>query len=159
MNLVNTAGLTLDFWDGDAGPKNNGVVDGGDGTWQSSAGNDNWTETTGAVNAPFADGGLRRLRRRAPGTVTVDDSLGDVTASGMQFATDGYRVEGDADHARRRAGASIRVGDGTAAGAGITATIAAALTGDSRLRKTDLGTLVSRRHATATPAAPPSTAA
>ena len=25
VNLVNTTGLTLNFWDGDAGPKNDGV--------------------------------------------------------------------------------------------------------------------------------------
>ncbi len=37
---------------------------------------------------------------------------------------------------------TIRVGDGSAAGAGFTATIASALTGESGLRKTDLGTLV-----------------
>src|SRR3546814_3613964 len=29
VNLVNTAGLTLNFWDGDAGPKFNGAVNGG----------------------------------------------------------------------------------------------------------------------------------
>ena len=102
VNLVNTTGLTLNFWDGDAGPKNNGVVNGGDGTWQSSAGNDNWTEATGLVNAPFTDGAFA-IFTGAPGTVTVDDSLGDVTVSGMQFAIDGYRGGGRPDHARRRA--------------------------------------------------------
>ena len=101
VNLVNTAGLLLNYWDGDAGPKNNGVVNGGDGTWQSSAGNDNWTEATGSANAPFSDGAFA-VFAGAPGTVTVDDSLGAVRASGMQFAVDGYHVEGDADRARRR---------------------------------------------------------
>src|SRR3546814_3164242 len=42
VNLVNTAGLTLNFWDGDAGPKFNGAVNGGDGLWQAGSGNDNW---------------------------------------------------------------------------------------------------------------------
>ena len=56
VNLVNTAGLTLNWWDGAAGPKNDGVPNGGDGVWQGSAGNDNWTEATGLVNAPYGDG-------------------------------------------------------------------------------------------------------
>jgi outer membrane autotransporter protein len=59
----------------------------------------------------------------------------------MQFATDGYRIEGDgieldADESL------IRVGDGSAGGAGYTATITSALTGTGRLVKTDLGTLI-----------------
>ena len=37
VNLVNADGLTLNYWDGDAGPKNNGVIDGGSGTWRSAA--------------------------------------------------------------------------------------------------------------------------
>ena len=37
VNLVNTSGLTLNWWDGAAGPKNNGVPDGGDGVWQASS--------------------------------------------------------------------------------------------------------------------------
>ncbi len=101
VNLVNTAGLTLNYWDGAAGPKNNGVPDGGNGVWQASAGNDNWTEATGLVNAPYRDGAFA-IFPTAPGTVTVDASLGAVTASGMQFLTDGYRVEGDAGAVGRR---------------------------------------------------------
>ena len=50
---MNTAGLTLSFWDGAAGPKNNGVINGGDGTWQTFTGNDNWTRCHGTVNAVY----------------------------------------------------------------------------------------------------------
>ena len=82
VNLVNTADLTLNYWDGVAGPKNNGAPDGGDGTWQSSGGNDNWTEATGVVNAPYTDGAFA-IFSAAPDSVTVDASLGAVTASGM----------------------------------------------------------------------------
>ncbi|MRT32565.1 hypothetical protein FGX01_01380, partial [Xylella fastidiosa subsp. multiplex] len=32
----------------------------------------------------------------APGTVTVDASQGSIGASGVQFAADGYRMNGDA---------------------------------------------------------------
>ena len=141
VNLVNTTGLTLNFWDGDAGPKNNGAVNGGDGTWQSSAGNDNWTESSGLVNAPFSDGAFA-IFTGAPGTVTVDDSLGDVTVAGMQFAVDGYVVEGDPITLAGVPGSFVRVGDGTSAGLEMTATIAAELTGASQLVKSDLGTLV-----------------
>jgi len=141
VNLVNTTGLTLSFWDGGAGPKDNGVVNGGEGTWQSSAGNDNWTEATGVVNAPFDDGSFA-VFSGTPGTVIVDSSLGAVTVSGIQFATDGYRVEGDPVTLVGAPDSIIRVGDGMAAGAGYTATIASELAGASQLRKTDLGTLV-----------------
>jgi hypothetical protein len=84
VNLINTAGLTLNYWDGSVpAEKNNGAVNGGDGVWQNSAGNDNWTNIDGTVNAPFTDASFA-VFMATPGTVTVDDSLGDVTVSGMQ---------------------------------------------------------------------------
>lgn len=140
VNLVNTEGLTFNFWDGNAGPKNNGVINGGDGVWQTSAGNDNWTNETGTVNAPFADASFAIFAGQA-GTVTVDDGLGQVTASGMQFMTDGYVVQGGGIELTGPS-SSIVVGDGTAAGAGMTATIASVLSGDAQLVKSDRGTLV-----------------
>ncbi|TPI99681.1 autotransporter outer membrane beta-barrel domain-containing protein [Mesorhizobium sp. B2-8-1] len=140
VNLVNTQGLTFNYWDGNAGPKNNGVINGGDGVWQTSAGNDNWANETGTVNAPFADASFAIFAGQA-GTVTVDDGLGQVTASGMQFMTGGYSVQGGGI-ALAGASSSIVVGDGTAAGAGMTATIASALSGNAQLVKSDRGTLV-----------------
>ncbi|WP_404924865.1 autotransporter-associated beta strand repeat-containing protein [Mesorhizobium sp. ORM16] len=140
VNLVNTQGLTFNYWDGNAGPKNNGVINGGDGVWQTSAGNDNWANETGTVNAPFADASFAIFAGQA-GTVTVDDGLGQVTASGMQFMTGGYSVQGGGI-ALTGASSSIVVGDGTAAGAGMTATIASALSGNAQLVKSDRGTLV-----------------
>ncbi|ESZ15743.1 phosphomannomutase [Mesorhizobium sp. L2C085B000] len=141
VNLVNTEGLTLNYWDGAAGPKFNGVIDGGDGVWQNSTGNDNWADSTGAVNAPFTDSAFA-IFAGAAGTVTVDNGLGQVAASGMQFLTDGYVIQGGPVALAGGPTSNIRVGDGTAAGAGITATIAAQLTGNTQLVKTDLGTLV-----------------
>ncbi|WP_333679962.1 autotransporter-associated beta strand repeat-containing protein [Dyella sp.] len=140
VNLVNSTGLTLNFWDGAVGPKNNSAVDGGNGVWQNASGNDNWADSTGVVNAPYANAAFA-VFEAAPGTVTVDDSLGNVTSSGMQFAVNGYTITGGAI---TLAGAPniIRVGDGTAAGASMTATIDAALVGTGGLQKTDLGTLV-----------------
>ena len=140
VNLVNSTGLTLNFWDGAAGPKDNGVINGGNGTWQNASGNDNWADSTGQVNAPYSNGSFAVFEGTG-GTVTVDNSLGNVTTSGMQFAVDGYTITGNAI-ALTGAPNIIRVGDGTAAGAGMTATINAALTGTGGVQKTDLGTLV-----------------
>jgi fibronectin-binding autotransporter adhesin len=139
VNLVNTTGLTMRFWDGAAGAKNDGVITGGDGLWQNSGGNDNWTEFDGSANAPFTDNAFAVFSGLG-GTVTVDASLGDVTASGMQFASDGYLIAGQ-DIALVASESIIRVGDGTAAGEAYTATIAANLTGVGDLIKSDLGTL------------------
>ncbi|MGK6317662.1 autotransporter-associated beta strand repeat-containing protein [Neorhizobium sp. DT-125] len=140
INLVNTSGLTLNFWDGAAGPKNDGVINGGDGLWQNSSGNDNWTTASGTPNAPFTDAGFA-IFQGSPGTVTVDASLGPVNASGMQFAVDSYVVRGDAINLVGTT-AVIRVGDGTNAGAGMSATIDSVLTGNTALAKSDLGTLI-----------------
>lgn len=140
VNLVNTAGLALNFWDGDAGPKFNGAVDGGDGVWQGSAGNDNWTDVDGSVNAPYGDNAFA-VFSASPGTVKVDNSLGQVSASGLQFASDGYVITGDTLELEGPQ-ATIRVGDGTAPGADYSAGIAAQLSGASQLVKTDLGTLI-----------------
>ncbi|HVW54079.1 MAG TPA: autotransporter outer membrane beta-barrel domain-containing protein [Rhizobiaceae bacterium] len=140
VNLINTGGQLLNIWDGAAGPKFDGVINGGDGVWQNSAGNNNWVEATAKLNAPYSDGSFA-IFSAAPGRVTIDDNLGAVSASGMQFASDGYVVDGDA-LALTGPQATIRVGDGTASGAGYNATIAAKLTGASQLAKTDLGTLI-----------------
>ena len=74
--------------------------------------------------------------------VTVDNGPGQVTASGMQFTADGYLIQGGAIALDGGATSTIRVGDGTNAGADITATIASQLSGNTQLVKTDLGTLV-----------------
>ncbi|WP_082407494.1 autotransporter outer membrane beta-barrel domain-containing protein [Mesorhizobium sp. 1M-11] len=141
VNLVNTAGLNLTFWDGDAGPKNDGAVNGGNGTWQNAGASDNWTDQTGTPNAAWADGGFA-VFMATPGTVTVDNGNGAVRTVGMQFASDGYVVQGDTLTLAGAPSSTIRVGDGTAAGAGYTATIDAVLGGTSQLVKSDLGTLV-----------------
>jgi fibronectin-binding autotransporter adhesin len=140
VNLVNTAGLTLNYWDGNAGPKFDGAVAGGNGTWQSSAGNDSWADSTGMVNAPFSDGSFAIFAGRA-GTVIVDNSLGQVTASGMQFLTNGYVIQGSPVNLVGQQ-STIRVGDGTSSGTGMTATVSSQLAGSSELVKSDRGTLI-----------------
>lgn len=140
VNLINTGGLYLSFWDGTGGPKFDGAINGGDGVWQNGTGNDNWTDGAGALNAQYDDGGYAVFAGTA-GTVTIDNGLGQVTASGMQIASNGYLITGGTlDLVGPQA--VIRVGDGTAAGSAISATIASAISGVSQLVKTDLGTLV-----------------
>jgi autotransporter-associated beta strand protein len=139
INLINTQGLTLNYWDGATDGHNNGRIGGGDGIWQAS-GNNNWTTADGSLNAPYQNGSMAIFGGTA-GTVTVDDSLGAVSVSGLQLASSGYLIQGDA--VTLGAGVDVvRVGDGTSAGAAYTATIASALTGAGTLEKQDLGTLV-----------------
>lgn len=148
VNLVNRAGLQLRFWDGAGGSqgelKNNKVIDGGDGIWQNSAGNDNWTtdgtNPSGALNAPFDDDAFA-VFEGSKGVVTVDSSLGDVMISGAQFATDGYVVQGDALNTHT-ADTHLRVGDGTVEGVNITTTINSVIQGTGGINKTDAGTLI-----------------
>ena len=124
------------FWDGsDTAP--DGAVAGGHGVWRN--GTTNWTTTNGDANHDW--GGRFAVFQGAPGTVTVDDTNGDISVTGMQFAVDGYRVEGGAI-TLGDAETTIRVGDGSQMGAGYVATIASELRGDGALVKDDLGTLV-----------------
>lgn len=138
VNLVNRGGLTLTYWDGDNGARHNGAVDGGDGVWRAT-GDSNWTDADGKVNDAYANGSFATFAGK-PGTVTVDASRGDVMSAGMQFATGGYRVQGDPINLT--ANSILRVGDGTAAEVSYDATIASVLQGAGGIEKTDLGTLV-----------------
>ncbi|MFD1198347.1 autotransporter-associated beta strand repeat-containing protein [Brucella gallinifaecis] len=139
INLVNSDGLTLSFWDGDAGPHANGTVNGGNGTWRVS-GDSNWTDADGNYSAAFANGSAAIFQGTA-GTVIVDDGNGQVEVKGIQFAVDGYVVQGDS-LALAEASNIIKVGDGSAAGAGYTATINSVISGTGALEKTETGTLV-----------------
>ena len=141
INLVNTQAAisAFNFWDGPGSP-NNGQIAGGNGTWLAAPTNQNWASSDGAMNGTWQDGAMA-IFASTSGTVTVDRSLGDINVSGMQFASNGYRIEGDAVTMLTGLN-TLRVGDGTNAGSAFTATIASALTGDGTLGKTDLGTLV-----------------
>ena len=142
VNLASTFGMPLTFWDGsNAAQRNNNVVDGGSGVWRTDG--YNWTNASGALNGPYQPIPSFAVFQAAAGTVTVDQSAGPIGVTGMQFATDGYQVQGDPIALQGPAGQStIRVGDGTSAGGGMTAVITSVLTGASQLIKDDLGTLV-----------------
>ncbi|WP_181178361.1 autotransporter-associated beta strand repeat-containing protein [Mesorhizobium sp. B4-1-3] len=75
VNLVNSAGLQLSYWDGDAGPHSNSIVNGGNGTWQVAGASNNWTDITGTFAAPFANASFA-IFEGAAGTVTVDNTNG-----------------------------------------------------------------------------------
>ena len=145
VNVVNTQGMIFSFWDGDAGPKGNNAIDGGNGTWETAGSNNNWTDASGAVNAPFSNSSFV-VFQGAPGTVSVNDANGEVHAAGMQFASDGYVIQGDAiqlvGSVDDPTHSTIRVGDGTTVGARYKGIINSVLDGNSTLVKTDAGTLV-----------------
>lgn len=148
VNLISTGGATLRFWDGgDASKHDNGAVDGGSGIWTASG--RNWTDYNGALNGRLQPAPAFAIFQGASGTVQVDNSAGAVAVTGMQFASDGYRVQGDAIALEGAGGETIiRVGEGTILAAvdsapvsTVNATIASELTGASKLVKTDTGTL------------------
>lgn len=129
VNLVSKADAPLGFWGGGAG------------VWRANG--DNWTNADGTVRGAFQPDPTFAVFQTAAGTVTVNASAGAIGVTGMQFATDGYRIQGDAITLAGAGGESIiRVGTGSAAGAAMTGTIASSLTGASKLAKTDYGTLV-----------------
>ena len=140
VNLLNSSGQTLGFWDGSQTVAN-GTIDGGSGIW--SATNTNWTNANGSLNAPYHPNPTYAVFQGTAGTVTVDGSGGTIGVTGLQFVTDGYLVQGGAIALQGAGGSTtVRVGDGTAAGASTSATVTSALTGTSTLVKDDLGTLI-----------------
>jgi len=144
VNLVNRAGLSLNFWDGgDSSKYNDGQVAGGNGTWRVGSpqpSQDGWTDMDGKLNANWAQNQFAVFGGKA-GTVTVDGGGGPVRIAGAQFAVDGYTVQGDGI-TLDNANSVIRVGDGTAAGANMTATMNVALSGTGGISKEDAGRLI-----------------
>jgi outer membrane autotransporter protein len=126
----------VQFWDG-ATTVGDGTIHGGTGTWKALT--NNWTSPDGQVNTPWQSG--FGIFAGTASTVTVDRSRGAISVVGMQFAVDGYSIGGD-PIALVASQTTIRVGDGTQAGAGFSATIGSVLEGRGGLVKTDLGKLI-----------------
>lgn len=141
VNLLSTVNAQLGFWDGgNAALHDNGVIDGGAGSWRADG--SNWTLADGSVNDAFEPNPTFAVFQGTGGAVTVDDAAGAIGVTGMQFAADGYSIGGDAIALQGTGGNTIiRVGDGSLAGAGMGATISSELTGNTTLVKTDRGTL------------------
>ena len=130
VNLINSAGVSLNFWDGAAGPTDDGIIQGGDGAWVSN--DRSWTNPDGSLNGNWNEGFA--VFAGAAGTVTVQ---GEQNFTGMQFMTDGYRLEPGTDGALRASGTTnLRVDPN------VTAIIATPIVGDATLVKVDDGTLV-----------------
>jgi len=159
--VVASAGTAEQYWDGanvngdhgSNGTSGNGQVDGGNGVWTApgGSGDGNWTSESGVGNTPSTQGAFDIFEGKG-GTVTVDDSSGDVTLSGAQFANSDassgakYVITGDTLYSSG-SDLTLRVGDGTAAGADTVAEIDSKIddskvAGGTTLTKTDGGTLI-----------------
>ena len=127
VNLIVSPTSGILFWDGPQLAAN-GAVDGGTSTWNNVR--TNWTNAGGTVQSAW-NGGMA-VFTGAAGTVTLGEN---VTTTGMQFATNGYIVNGAAGLAITLSGApEVRVDPG------VSTTINARLTGGG-LTKTGTGTL------------------
>ncbi|WP_152521829.1 autotransporter outer membrane beta-barrel domain-containing protein [Alcanivorax sp. P2S70] len=138
INLLNTGDMTLNFWNAN-GLASGTTQGGGNGTWTAS--NSVWADATGTVTGPMIPSPGFAIFAGDAGTVTVSDADGAVQAQGIQFASDGYHVEGDG-LTLTGAGGEIRVGDGSAASSGYEASISSVISGSNGLMKTGEGTLV-----------------
>jgi fibronectin-binding autotransporter adhesin len=128
VNLVLNGGAgELLFWDG-LNLISNGVVNGGTGTWTNAL--TNWTNSGGTINQAWA--GKKAVFSGPAGAVTLG---GNVSATGLQFVTNGYAVNAGAGEAISLDGAAVVRVEASAA-----ATIHAALTGGA-LNKDGDGTL------------------
>ncbi|WP_312594009.1 autotransporter-associated beta strand repeat-containing protein [Comamonas terrigena] len=143
INLINTQGLTLNVWNAN-GQASSTAMGGGSGTWSNTAAV--WTDATGSLTAPMLPQPGFAIFGGTSGTVTLDGTAGAVQATGLQFASDGYRLNGDAltlvADAGHAAPVEIRVGDGSGASSAWTATLDNVLAGSDGLKKTGAGTLV-----------------
>ncbi|MCL2760829.1 MAG: autotransporter outer membrane beta-barrel domain-containing protein [Desulfuromonadales bacterium] len=148
VNLIYTAGMGFGYWDGDPassgtggiGVPNDGTIQGGNGIWNANQSNNNWTNSDGSLNGAYPNPSFAVFQGQA-GTVTVDNSDGQVISAGMSFGTNGYLINGGPLELASGSNV-IQVGDGATDGAEYVATISAQLTGDGGINKTDLGTLV-----------------
>ncbi len=134
--------MTLNFWNAN-GLASTTTSGGGDGTWSTTA--PVWTDASGSVTVAMQPQPGFAIFGGTSGTASVDNTGAAVSANGLQFASDGYVVDGDTlTLASASVGSMpiIRVGDGSSAGANMTATISAVIAGTDGLDKTDLGTLI-----------------
>ena len=141
INLITTAGYVLNFWNPNGA--SGGAAGGGSGTW--SLANNSWSGADGAWSGPLQPTPAFAIFGGAAGQVNISNLDGAVTASGIQFTTDGYRLAGDAltlvASGTHPAPVEVRVGDGRAASAGWRATIDSVVAGSDGLAKTGAGTL------------------
>ncbi|RSF02280.1 autotransporter outer membrane beta-barrel domain-containing protein [Achromobacter aegrifaciens] len=130
---------TTNLWNGN-GAASATRSGGGNGTW--SAASTNWNSPSNATGA-LPDGGYA-IFTGAAGSVTVDGSAGPVRVSGIQFATDRYRLQGAPITLVGSGGnpPAIVVGDGTYASGQFVDTIDNPLQGTQGFVKTGPGSVI-----------------
>lgn len=79
------------FWDGDGNPDDS-VINGGNGVLTATS--LNLTVNSGVTNNALPIVPANIIFTAAPGTVTVDDTQGDIPVSGLRFRVDGYVISG-----------------------------------------------------------------
>ncbi len=125
-------GTQLLYWDG-AGPAGDGIVQGGTGTWTTTS--TNFTDQAGTGTGANTPQPSTPIFGGTGGTVTVDNSAGQVTVTGMTFDVNGYTITGDP------VALSGTTATFTVTNAGDTAIIDSDLTGGSTIAKQGAGTL------------------
>lgn len=115
---------------------------GGNGTWSTIS--PTWTSINGGALAPMSPQPGFAHFQGTPGTVTVDDSTGDVSVTGMEFAVDGYVLTGDALTLVPGLNdvATIYVDDDASSGTAYKAVINNTLVGNANVTLMGPGTLV-----------------
>ncbi|UWF60410.1 autotransporter outer membrane beta-barrel domain-containing protein [Brucella sp. 2716] len=144
VNLISTGGRNFFFWDGDAGPKNDGIIQGGDGTWNGT--NDNWTNVDGSVNSiwhnnSFVVFGNDPSTGQDGGHVIIDSGL-TPSINGMQFTNTGYRLSGGPINLGGDGDPIIVVGNGSIDSVNVAAEINSVIEGNEGLVKSGLGNLI-----------------
>ncbi|HWB04480.1 MAG TPA: hypothetical protein VG796_15740 [Verrucomicrobiales bacterium] len=84
------------FWDG-PGPANDGIVQGGSGTWDNLFTTTNWTDATGSTNRGWDNTGGDRnavFGGLSGGTVSIEGSnvSGSIDPQRMRFTRTGYLI-------------------------------------------------------------------
>lgn len=143
INLLSSMGLTLNLWNAD-GRASNTQAGGGSGTWSNNS--VVWTDAAGTVTSAMQPQPGFAIFAGNAGQVTLSASAGAVQATGLQFASNGYSLNGDtltlvANNANP-APVEVRVGDGSVASKAYVASIGNVIAGVDGLNKTGEGTLV-----------------
>ncbi|MDQ2151764.1 autotransporter domain-containing protein [Alcaligenaceae bacterium C4P045] len=130
---------TTNLWNGN-GLASASRAGGGNGTWTAASAN--WNSPTNAAGALSAGG--YAIFTGATGLVTVDGRDGPVRVSGIQFASDRYRLQGAPITLVGNGGnpPAIVVGDGTYAAGRFVDTIDNALQGTDGFVKTGVGSVI-----------------
>ena len=128
---VVSLGMITQYWDG-TGAINNNIINGGSGTWNSTA--SNWTDSAGATNKTW-QGGMAVFD--APGgTVTL---AAPINAQGLTFGSTGYTIAGTSS---LNLVGTLMAPPTVSVSAGATATISAPITGVTGVAASGAGTLI-----------------